>query len=292
MQTTVSSESPPNITERHRKILGWPTDILSVDYLHHDDDTIETPHTILIFIPGNPGQYDWYLSDLCTLVQRLGHGYAARAVSHAGHSLRRGGQVSNDEEDGIVNVMEYVKQNPNAEPAIPWTILGQVQHKAAFLDDVMAEFAASSSSLPQLIFMGHSFGCHVIQQLCLLLRPKIFDRTLGFLYLMPFIRMKANYFHQCKLDWGAQHPNVLITLGTIMSHGYKLLPKDWVDALFKFRKNIHHDNARDIAVRLIRQPTFVRNFFTLGTEEIRNIPKNIDVSGKKKRKKDGKQYKK
>jgi pimeloyl-ACP methyl ester carboxylesterase len=285
MQATFS-EFPPNVTERQRKILGWPTDTLSIDYPCHckdDNSTIETPHTILIFIPGNPGQYDWYVSDLCALVQLLGQGFAVRAVSQAGHSLRG---VQTAEEEGIVNVKEYAKKNQDADPAIPWTIHGQVQHKAAFMDDVVSEFAdrdtnsptAPSSPSPRFIFLGHSFGCHVVQQLCKL-RPKILNRTIGFLHLMPFIRMKADFLHQCKLDWGAQHPKTLLALGNIMAHSYRLLPKAWVNALFKF--SIHNDKPREIAVQLMRQPSFVQNFFTLGTEEIRDIPKDIDVSAYK-----------
>mmetsp|Transcript_16836 Transcript_16836/g.29389 ORF Transcript_16836/g.29389 Transcript_16836/m.29389 type:complete len:195 (+) Transcript_16836:1-585(+) len=88
--------------------------------------------------------------------------------------------------------------------------------------------------------------------------------------------MKADYFHQMKLNLGASSPSVLITLGTLLSRTYQALPKSWVDAFVKL--NIHDDKTRDIAVRLLRQPAFVRNFFTLGTEEIRDIPKDTDIS--------------
>lgn len=282
-----SSEFPPHVTERQKTILGWPTDTLSIDYLRHDDNAIpEAPHTILVLIPGNPGQYDWYVSDLCTLIHKLGRGYAARSVSHAGHSLRNPtpddhDDDENNDDDGILNVEEYANHNNDADCAVPWTIRGQVQHKCVYMEDVMAEFHDRSSSSssppppPRFIFLGHSFGCFVVQQLCLL-RPKILERTLGFLHLMPFIRMKADYLHQCKLDWGARHPKVLIALGTIATHAFRVLPKAWVNALVKL--SIHDDKTGDIAVRLMRQPTFARNFFTLGTEEIRDIPKDIDVS--------------
>lgn len=271
------SEFPPHITERQHKILGWPTDTLSIDFLacsdKDDQQTLESPHTVLILIPGNPGQYDWYVNDLCHLVQRLGRGYAARAISHAGHSLRgQGNEEDKADDSGILNVEEYAKQNPDANPSIPWTIEGQVQHKCAYME----QFILPTTTTTSFIFLGHSFGCYVVQQLCLL-RPNILSRTLGFLYLMPFIRMKADAFHQAKLDWGAHHPKTLIAVGTAMSSAYRILPKALVNAIVKM--GIRDDKARDIAVQLLRQPTFVRNFFTLGSQEIRDIPKDVDVSG-------------
>mmetsp|Transcript_32887 Transcript_32887/g.55117 ORF Transcript_32887/g.55117 Transcript_32887/m.55117 type:complete len:418 (-) Transcript_32887:1029-2282(-) len=310
---TINDRPTPQIEERQTKILGWPTDTLCIDYYaskHEESSTgprtpsrKEAPHTVLILFPGNPGQYDWYVQDLLELVKRLGRGYAARAVSHAGHSLSGNA--------GIVNVEEYARlnTNENADVSTPWTIRGQVLHKAAYMQQVIAELdevqlqwdtqtkdeeaeqstygrpcdlkskststTRLSSTTPRFIFMGHSFGCHVVQQLCIL-KPELLERTLGFLHLMPFIRMKADYFNQMKLNLGASSPSVLITLGTLLSRTYQALPKSWVDAFVKL--NIHDDKTRDIAVRLLRQPAFVRNFFTLGTEEIRDIPKDTDIS--------------
>lgn len=320
MQPSVS-EFPPHVTELQQMLLGWPTDTLAVDYYYtyvcdddqkHDDgeakDTPEVPHTLLVFFPGNPGQYDWYVPDLCQLVQRLGRGFAARAVSHAGHSLKRptndvGAGTNKDvgitavtaadddnDDSGILNVTEYAQRNPDAHPSIPWTIQGQVQHKCAYMDLILAEFddaddttnaAATSSSsppLPNVIFLGHSFGCHLVQQVCLL-RPKILQRTIGFVHIMPFIRMQAAAaWDQAKLDWGAQHPHTLISVGTMVAKGYRTLPKAWVNALVKLFTSVQDARSRAIAVRLLRQPNFVRNFFELGTEEIRDIPRHIDVS--------------
>jgi hypothetical protein len=88
--------------------------------------------------------------------------------------------------------------------------------------------------------------------------------------------MKAGFIDQTKLNLGASSPDTLIRLGTIMSRTYKSLPKRLVSAFVKL--GVSDENSRDIAVRLLRQPTFVKNFFTLGTEEIRDIPKDVDVS--------------
>ncbi|KAL3915197.1 MAG: hypothetical protein SGILL_005761, partial [Bacillariaceae sp.] len=266
----MASEVPPQVEETHTKILGWPTDILSVDFPSASDATTKdvVPHTVLIMIPGNPGQYNWYTSDLVKLVQRLGHGFAARALSHAGHSL--GGK------EGIVDVQDYARRNSNADPAVPWTIEGQVRHKIAFIDALMAEWSNhNTQNPPNFIFLGHSFGCYVIQRICVQ-RKEILDRTLGFLHLMPFIRMKAHSFDQRKLDLGAYNPQALITLGTAVSKTYKALPKSWVDTFVKM--GIHDDKTRDIALQILRDPKFIKNFFMLGTEEIRDIPRDIDVS--------------
>jgi pimeloyl-ACP methyl ester carboxylesterase len=127
---------------------------------------------------------------------------------------------------------------------------------------------------PKFIFLGHSFGCYVIQQLCIQ-RRDILDQTIGFLHLMPFIRMKADCFHQHKLDLWANNPGALIALGTAASRIYKALPMPWVDALVKM--GIHADKTRDIALKILREPRFVKNFFMLGTEEIRDIPREVDI---------------
>jgi pimeloyl-ACP methyl ester carboxylesterase len=299
----------PHTKKRQTKILGWPTDTICIDFLVsrtsnrtvHEAHALhvsstknnpqkelqptpenrprEVPHTVLCLIPGNPGQLDWYVSDLVNLVTKLGRGYAARAISHAGHSLN----------GGILDVEKYSKRNRDADKSIPWTVDGQILHKCAYLDSVISELNAlqkdstGTSSYPppppppvRFLFLGHSFGCHVVQRMCIL-RPDILDRTDGFLYLMPFIRMDADRFiDQAKLNFGASSPETLISLGTGISHIAKILPVSWLD--FFVRLSIQDDTINEIALRLLRQPTFAKNFFQLGTEEIRDIPSEIDVS--------------
>jgi pimeloyl-ACP methyl ester carboxylesterase len=257
----------PKVTKIQTTVLGWPTDTVSIDFHTYSR---EDPHTVLIFIPGNPGQCDWYVSDLVTLVTMLGHGFAARAVSHAGHSLQ----------GGIVDVKDFVQRNDASDGAIPWTVDGQVLHKCSYMDVVLNEL--DNKGIPdngkkcRLILMGHSFGCHVLQRMCIL-RPDLLQRTINILYLMPFIRMNADWFNQTKLNFGASNPDTLISTGMIASRLFRALPSSIVDR-FVNMGGIHNSTIREIVIQLIRQPTYARNFFELGTEEIRDIPSEIDVS--------------
>jgi pimeloyl-ACP methyl ester carboxylesterase len=255
----------PKVTKIQTKILGWPTDTISIDFL----SSRQVPHTVLIFIPGNPGQCDWYISDLVNIVTRLGHGFAARAVSHAGHSLQ----------DGIVDVKEFVQRNDSSDVAIPWTVDGQVLHKCSYMDKVLDELdkgQPNDEKKCQFVLMGHSFGCHVLQRICIL-RPDLLYRTIKVLYLMPFIRMDADRFNQTKLNYGASNPETLISTGTIALTILRALPSSVVDR-FVNMGGIHNSKIRKIVIQLLRQPTYARNFFELGTEEIRDIPSEIDVS--------------
>ena len=44
-------------------ILGWPTDEYSGSYS-------SPAHTVIFFVPENPGQHDWYRSDLRDILKR------------------------------------------------------------------------------------------------------------------------------------------------------------------------------------------------------------------------------
>lgn len=255
----------PQVTKIQTKILGWPTDTISIDF----HSCSQVPHTVLIFIPGNPGQCDWYITDLVHLVARLGQGFAARAVSHAGHSIQ----------DGIVNVEDFVQRNDLSDPAVLWTVDGQVLHKCSYMDQVLSELdkgRPNDEKKCQLILMGHSFGCYVLQRMCVL-RPDLLHRTINILYLMPFIRMNADWFNQAKLNYGASSPETLISMGTIALRVLRALPSYLVDR-FVDMGGIRNSKIREIVIQLLRQPTYARNFFELGTEEIRDIPSEIDVS--------------
>ena len=120
-----SKEQKLKVTARDDRIpiCGWPTDVVYIDHYYcdlefNDDDrdhrepchgttrrqswenssagvddrTDERricfkPHTLVIFIPGNPGVVHWYTDSLIEIVQRLGRGFAARGVSYAGHGV-------------------------------------------------------------------------------------------------------------------------------------------------------------------------------------------------------------
>ena len=87
------SATTPSVREEVIDIASWPTDTVAVEYIHLDTTTTTTttspqkpPHTILIFVPGNPGCIGWYTPNLIELVTRFGHGFAARGASYASHS--------------------------------------------------------------------------------------------------------------------------------------------------------------------------------------------------------------
>jgi hypothetical protein len=100
---------------------------------------------------------------------------------------------------------------------------------------------------------------------------------------MPFVRMKADTsFNQWKLRTASLHPKALIRVGTNLSRVFQSFSPDVLDTILKWCPKqlggIERTEAREIAVQLMRQPTFVTNFFELGTKEIRDIPSDIDVS--------------
>jgi len=174
-------------------------------------------HTILIWIPGNPGQHNWYNSDFKEILSVLGQGYAIRSISHAGHNCNSN---NNNNSSSIVNVEEYCRENNEANASIPWTVDGQVLHKIAYIDNLLSKLLIDEDEdetprqhqqtqkqqhhthahqqqqthrhrqqqkhprrrsikpnkiSPKFIFVGHSFGCHVIQRMCVL-RPDILER--------------------------------------------------------------------------------------------------------------------
>jgi hypothetical protein len=279
------SSDIPKVRERVVTILGWPTDTVAVDFCDYSlqekgDPEPECPHTILVFVPGNPGCIGWYISNLLELVTRLGHGFAARGVSYAGHS---------PDDEPLTNVEKSVpKENHNRDASILFTVDGQVRHKCAFMDHVLSEYkllgggqsdatlrSGQAQQLPRFIFLSHSVGAHMVERLCVL-RQDILRRTVGIIHMMPFTRMKAPPSQQYQLDTVAARPELVIAVGKGIMHVLQCLPKQLLDKLAK--STFEDDIGRDLAVRLLRQPTYAKSFFELGTEEIRDVPQNVDVS--------------
>lgn len=143
----VSSETSIIASERKITICGWPTDVAFIDHcktIHADEESalqqsgaIDSrsqrrycckPHTLLLFVPGNPGVVHWYTDFLAQVVERLGKGYAARGVSYAGHGV---GEVvvGNDDEHSKTDYSgnrEDEDKNPKFRSMkIPWTMNGQ-----------------------------------------------------------------------------------------------------------------------------------------------------------------------
>jgi hypothetical protein len=87
--------------------------------------------------------------------------------------------------------------------------------------------------------------------------------------------MKAYPSQQFPLNKAAASPDTVITISKGIMHVLRALPKQWVDILAK--STFDDDTGRDLAVQLLRQPPYARNFFELGTEEIRDVPETVDV---------------
>ena len=259
-------QQQPVVTNRVETILGWPTDTVSIDFLppHNDNEQTMPPvvvHTVLLFVPGNPGLVGWYVPMLREIVRRLGPGYACRGVSYAGHGLT----------DETVRVEDYEKSGGTRDTKVCWSVNGQVRHKIAWMDGVQAEFSAAAASW---IFVSHSIGAHMVQRLCVVC-PNVLRRTVLFLHWMPFVRMDSYRHKQWLLSTVANHPQTTIGLGKqVSSRLFGNLPQSLVDAMLQTSV----PDGRDIAVTLLRTPTFARNFFELGLEEIRDVPQAPDVS--------------
>jgi pimeloyl-ACP methyl ester carboxylesterase len=257
--------SSPRLQRGTTTVCGWPSDSFSVDYYvpWHDDVVIDTPHTVLVFVPGNPGLIEWYLSLLQQLITRLGPGFAARGIGHAGHSLHP---------ERIATVSRCTD--------VPWTVDGQSMHKAAYVDLVIKEFRQIAQirgvvRQPKLIFVCHSVGTFFTQQL-LMRRADILARTDLLIGLMPFIRMNAPWKKQIMMDTLAAYPTATIRVHEFLSLWLSKLPRSWVDRIMRF--SIPDPTARSVAIELACQYHFVRNFFSLGLEEIRDLPETVNAA--------------
>ena len=284
-----SSNGRPRLTQEVRSVHGWPSNTFAIRHHSSTDDgrssLPEQPHTLLVFIPGNPGLIEWYIPSFFEIIKRLGPGYAACGVSNAGHGLH----------DDIVSVQAWDeedrrRQREERSTCVPWTVDGQIAHKIAYMDlleDDFCRFSKKGSkdtdSLddprtmtmpPRYVFVSHSIGAHFTQRLCVL-RPDILDRTALLIHLTPFVRMKAPRSKQMLLDLLARNPATTISIHERLMHLLRILPVAAVDTLFSLA--MKDGESRQIATRLVRQPAFAKNFFSLGLEEIRDVPEAFDV---------------
>jgi pimeloyl-ACP methyl ester carboxylesterase len=296
------------VTTEVRTILQWPSDTFSIDHVkaasaqndHRAQPSSPIVHTVIVFIPGNPGLIGWYIPFFTQMLERLGPGFACRGVALAGHSL----------DAKVVDVEQYKRDNTSTnrhlmrETAIPWTVDGQVQHKCAYMDLLLEEFdkghfcpgaihddndsgkIKSDLDLPRFIFVSHSIGAHFTQRLCIL-RPDILQRTRHLIHLMPFIRMDAaprrmqTWLNTCARSPEAAIAIVQATLAAACNNNNSTFLPRWSTLLDKMLSLAMNDNdGRAIAVRLLQIPAFVRNFGMLGFEEIRDVPQVFDVSNK------------
>lgn len=284
---TTASSLPPRETRNKRPrlkvrtqvqdILNYPTETVSIDYYgfaHDNKDGTEMtipPHTILLFVPGNPGCIQWYIQLLYGLVSSLGIGFAARGVSYAGHGVS----------DAIANVQQYDTDESNntskRDTRIPWTVDGQMDHKMEWIDMIIHELKNEfpRQEPPRFIFLTHSIGAHLVQRL-LVIRSDVLIRSILILHLMSFMRMDAPKPQQTILSAISRHPHQVIFIAQLLSQACKRLPNSYLNSWMK--RSIQDMNAREFAVSLLQQPHMARNFFTLGCQEIRDLPQQPDVS--------------
>ena len=251
----------PIVTKDVVKMLGWPTDVVSIDFAE-----ARPPHTYLLFVPGNPDLVGWYIPALVSILQQLGSGFAIRGVSYAGHGIT----------EETVHVEKYEQQQEGSSKRnvqIPWTVNGQIDHKIAWIASIMEQQQQQQQHNTRLIFLSHSIGAHMVQRI-LVLRKDWRDRTTAILHWMPFIRMDAPSGSQFVLDIAAHHPDFVI--GIICQRLLQATSRERMESLMK--DVVPDKEGCELAVNLVQHPTFVRNFFELGTEEIRDLPQLPDVS--------------
>lgn len=235
-------------------LLGWSTDIFSIDW----KDRATRPHTVLVFLPGNPGLVEWYIPMFRDLIQILGPGYCARGVANAGHSLDEG-RVDPERSVGSTDVA--------------WTVEGQGLHKAAYMDYLCQEEFPEHMGA-KFVIASHSFGSQTTHRL-LVHRPDLRDRTELVLYMMPFIRMKMDWMDQTPLDFLSARPRIASGIVSATTQVFRALPSSVVD--FMFKSKVEDVTGREVAVKIAKMPAFGRNFITLGLDECTNIPEAIDI---------------
>jgi pimeloyl-ACP methyl ester carboxylesterase len=306
--TNQTSNSEPRVRTEVRSVLGWPSNTFAIDYYGRRrrsrseqlqgsiadttsfDALPDFPHTVLVFVPGNPGLVEWYIASFTEIVGQLGPGYAARGISNAGHGITEN-LVESECEDGTEQEQDIGRKRPAREGCIPWTIDGQVLHKIAYmemLDEELGQLVLSSNHddsiqlspgrLPRYVLVSHSLGAHFTQRICML-RPDLLRRTKLLLHVTPFLRMKAPWSKQVVFDFLASRPRTTIDIHTLAMRLLRWLPERTVAALVDSTMNTQTDaETRQITTQLLRQPAFALNFFALGLEEIRDVPEVFDVS--------------
>ena len=128
----------------------------------------------------------------------------------------------------------------------------------------------------QFIFVSHSIGSHFAQRMCIL-RPDVLRRTRLFLDLMPFVRMDATpKYMQSWLNTCARTPDATISIfNALIGRPVRSIPLGLLDKLMSHAMN--DDHSRGVAAKLLRMPSFARNFGSLGLEEVRDVPERFDV---------------
>ena len=246
-----------------KPITGIKTDAISINYTQNGKRI--HPHTILLFIPGNPGCIGWYAKPfLYNIIQKLGTGYAAHGISYAGHGVG---------DEFHVETPEEMHPFINNKQRILHTIQGQVDHKIHWIDSLLHQYKNVN-----IIFLTHSIGSYLVQTLCVQ-RHDILSHTVKIIHLMPFYRFKpSNYIkEQLPLEIVAKLNIKSVQLLAFISYFLSYLPKNVIMHGIDTILNIKDIDDQEITWNIVKQPNFIRNFLSLGIHEILNVPKEFDV---------------
>mmetsp|Transcript_27565 Transcript_27565/g.66333 ORF Transcript_27565/g.66333 Transcript_27565/m.66333 type:complete len:380 (+) Transcript_27565:80-1219(+) len=269
-------------------ICGWQTDTLLINQGQRhstDDDDVSSrrnqrnssAHTLIIFIPGNPGVIHWYTDLLAQIINHLGNGFAARGVSYAGHGVGDDVVGTNADHNQSFHSEHLANEiNVNAQQKnmrIPWTMDGQIEHKIEYVDKVLEDWRQeSTSSTPNLVFISHSIGAYFVQ--CLLLRrPDILAKTSHVIHLMPFFRFDPPPLKKLLLSSTAHSykytiPTMTMLVGALSS----IFPRDWIGLYLDKVLGVKCPKGRAISLDILAHPNMVKNHLVLGFQEIRELP--------------------
>ena len=279
------------VREERVCLSGWPTDTLSIDHAaacgqSSSDDVassgsgaaVAKAHTLLLFVPGNPGVIHWYVDTLAQIVNHLGMGYAVRGVSYAGHGV--GEEVVGTADDHLqsfysedlantakISASISTEKQLGKDMTIAWTMDGQINHKIQWIDGILNDWREqnnSASTAPNLIFISHSIGAHFVQHL-LLRRPDILAKTQHVLHLMSFFRFDPPPLQKLILSSGAHSYKYTIpTLTTLVKAMSSTLPRKWIDIYLDKMMGLNCDKGRNIALDIFMHPNMARNHLVLG----------------------------
>ena len=119
------------VTEERLDICGWPTDVLSIEHDADIGNESPKPTALILFVPGNPGVVHWYIDFLSKILQTLGHGYAVRGISYAGHGV--GDEIVGSDKDHDCDIPESSDNvdlnNRVNKMKTAWTMDGQGEIK-------------------------------------------------------------------------------------------------------------------------------------------------------------------
>lgn len=154
-------------------------------------------------------------------------------------------------------------------------ILISVKHKIEWIDRILIDSnkkqleVQPASSSPNLIFISHSFGAHLVQSL-LVERPDLLKNTRHIIHLMPFFRFDPPIMKKAMLATVAQYHKIAIpVVTTSVRFVSSTIPRKFIDLCMKKIAGVDCDKGRQIAMDIFMDPKMMRNHLVLGTQEVR-----------------------